>query len=206
MDELIKKFFERLPPNLTLFLGLAAFLLVLSPQILNLVQSLKELRFGRKQAEIEKLSWEILRIRYDIEILKKDHQVSVPSELEDQARARAEDPKRHRSPAEQAKQALEAQEQPWSWLRWLGALHPLIPSTLLNLGVLGMGLLSLLAAALSISFLADLNKPPTGTEAPTTLGLVVFMFVCTALLALTAWVLLRQRVKLKAAGTAPMAA
>lgn len=203
MDELIKKFFERLPPSITLFLGLAAFLLVLSPQILNLIQSLKELRFGRKQAEIEKLSWEILRIRYDIEILKKDHQVSIPSELEDQARARAEDPRRHRSPAEQAKRALEADERPWAWLRWLGGMHPIIPSTLLNLGILSAGLLTLFSAALSFSFLADLNKPTTGTEQPTTVGLVIFMFVCTALLALTAWVLLRQRSRLKAPAAAP---
>ena len=185
---------SRLSQNTTLALGILALVVLGAGPVLNLVQSLDDLRFGKKRAELEKLSWEILKIRYEVEVLKKDHQVDLGTELEAHPLAVAA-PAGPQAP--HARPRAHRHQPPSPWVLWLQARRPWLASGLLYAAVVTSTLATLLFFFMSVSFISNLRLPmsdPNHTDA----GLVGFALAITALLGAAAVSFVRQKVRLTA--------
>ncbi len=78
MEEFIKALVQRLGPDVSAFLGVCALAVLIIPSMIKAWDSWKDTRSGRHASAAERARLELLKLRLEIEALKRQHHLELP--------------------------------------------------------------------------------------------------------------------------------
>ncbi|HEX3358580.1 MAG TPA: hypothetical protein VHS31_16515 [Tepidisphaeraceae bacterium] len=140
MEEFIKSLINFMGPTISAYLGAGVVVLFLVPSILNAWQTWLDARSGARAARAERARLELLKLWFEIEVLKKEHDLQLPFPVQPPLAATvAPSPQSHadaiHAQIDVATAVAKRQPRMWQWVSALDQLHRF--ASIMVLGLLG---------------------------------------------------------------------
>lgn len=158
METVYSEFIKYFGSEVAISLGALILLIYVVNSVMGIQRSWIDRRLGIRALEVEKLRLEHLKLRYEIEVLKKTHQLP---DLEDTADEAALEAEAVIEPPDPLQSDSDNQEDVvlWNWLETMDSTSPLkawrLTSLILIVVVLSQWLFGILAVTTPITYATD---------------------------------------------------
>ena len=196
MDQVIRLVIDKVGENIGFIIGVLAIAAILVPQLVRLWEIWADIRTGKKRTIAARTHLEILKLRYEIEALKKQHGLA-PLSMEEISETTVSD----KADTIEDKEGVSITnylqisklKPPWAWLRFLHRHSPILARITSSILTTLLGFISItLILFTSFGFTIEMEK-----EQGAWLGLVAFLALISIAFIVLTFVSYIQRRRLR---------